>query len=232
MTTVYVHVHAHVPRARTRNGTFRGLLGLFVVATACTEPLPEAKPTATGSPTSTFHPGVAPAASLADRYRDAAAKIVTAARADRGAYAKLEVLTDRVGHRLSGSPELDRAIEWAQHALADDGHDVRTEPVMVPHWVRGTEQAAITSPVQRPLHIIGLGGTVSTGKTGITAPVVVVHDWTELDAKRDAVRGAIVLYDVAMPPYTETHGSGYGDVVQYRWGGASRAAASPARSPR
>jgi carboxypeptidase Q len=208
----------------TRMSAIRASLLASLVA--CVEPRPPGKTTAWIADTSTFHPGGAPAASLADRYRDAAAKIIAAARVDRGAYAKLEVLTDRVGNRLSGTPALDHAIEWAQRAMTEDGHDVHTEKVMIPHWVRGAEDAAITEPVQRPLHIIGLGGTVATDdrKGGITAPVVVVHDWAELDAKRDAVRGAIVLYDVAMPAYTDAHGAGYGEVVPYRWGGASHAA--------
>jgi carboxypeptidase Q len=195
-----------------------------VAVAACSAPPVAAKSPAWIADTSTFHAGAAPAASLADRYRDVAATIIAGARADRGAYAKLEVLTDRIGHRLSGSPDLDRAIEWAQHAMTDDGDAVHTEPVMIPHWVRGQEDAAITAPVQRELHLLGLGGTVATAKAGVTAPVVVVHDWAELDAKREAVKGAIVLYDVAMPAYDEVHGSGYGDVVPYRWKGAIEAA--------
>jgi carboxypeptidase Q len=95
---------------------------------------------------------------------------------------------------------------------------------MVPHWVRGAEDAALVTPTARPLHVIGLGGTVPTPKGGITAPVVVVRDWKELDSKRDQIQGAIVLYDVAMPVYSEQNGSGYGNVVDYRIAGASRAA--------
>jgi len=101
-----------------------------------------------------------PAAALAERYRDASKRIIAAARKDRGAYAKLETLTDRVGHRLSGSPELDRAIEWAQHAFAEDGHASHTERVMVPHWVRGAESAELVEPLQKPLFMLGLGGSI------------------------------------------------------------------------
>ncbi len=176
------------------------------------------------SDTTTFHPGAAPGASIADTYRDRAAKILTAARADRGAYRKLAQLTDHIGHRLSGSPELDRAIAWATQAMKDDGLEAHTEKIMVPHWVRGAEDGQLVTPIARPLHLLGLGGTVSTPKAGITAPVVVVHDWVELDAKHDAVKGAIVLYDVAMPAWTEQNESGYGEVVPYRWAGAQRAA--------
>jgi hypothetical protein len=198
-------------------------LALAVLA-ACVPLSREGKTPAWVDDTSTYKPGPPGRASLADRYRDVAAKILTAARADHGAYSKLEELTDHIGHRLAGSPELDRAIAWASSAMQADGLAVHTEKVMVPHWQRGAEDGALIAPVARPLHLIGLGGSVATPKGGITAPVVVVHDWKELDARKDAVRGAIVLYDVAMPAYTEEKGSGYGDVVEYRTRGPSRAA--------
>src|SRR5262245_18603568 len=129
----------------------------------------------TGAPATPAAP-----ASLADRYREAADKIVATAHADRDAYQKLAHLTDRIGNRLSGSPALGRAIAWAAQTMKQEGHDVRTEPVMVPHWVRGVESAEITAPIARPMHVLGLGGTVGTPKGGITAPVVVVHSWSEL----------------------------------------------------
>ncbi|HEU0033063.1 MAG TPA: M20/M25/M40 family metallo-hydrolase [Kofleriaceae bacterium] len=168
-------------------------------------------------------PGTA-STSIADRYREPAARILATARADRGAYQKLQYLTDHIGHRLSGSRELDQAIAWAAKAMKDDGHDTRTEPVQVPHWVRGVEQASIATPIVRPLHVIGLGGTEPTPKGGITAPVIVIRSFEELDAKAAQVKGKIVLFDVAMPPYSEVKGSGYGDVVKFRGKGPSRAA--------
>jgi carboxypeptidase Q len=167
----------------------------------------------------------APAPSrIADRYRDVAAKIVAAARADRGAYQKLAYLTDHIGHRLSGTRELDQAIAWAAQTMKDAGLTVRTEKVMVPHWVRGAEEGAITAPTHHALHLLTLGGSVATPKGGITAPVVVVHDWKELEANADKVKGAIVVYNVAMPAWSEEKGSGYGKTVEYRWAGASQAA--------
>jgi carboxypeptidase Q len=177
------------------------------------------------SDTSSYGPTVVPAASIADRYRDVAARLINAAQADRGAYAKLAQLTDRIGHRLSGSPELERAIAWAAQTMKDDGHQVRTEKVMVPHWVRGIEEAALLVPVARPLPVLGLGGTVPTPKGGLTANVVVIHDFAELEGRAAAIKGAIVLYDVAMPPWTEEKGNyGYGVAVPYRSKGPSLAA--------
>ncbi len=192
----------------------------LLLLAACTPPALQAKTPDWVQDTSSYTPHAAPSA--AERYRDTAARIVAAARADRGAYAKLAHLTDRIGHRFSGSPELDRAIQWATDTMTADQLAARTEKVMVPHWVRGAEEAAITSPIERPIDLIGLGGTVATPKGGLTAPLLVVHSWSELEAKE--VKGAIVLYDVAMPAWTEAEGSHYGDVVQFRWAGAIAAA--------
>ncbi len=163
---------------------------------------------------------------IADGYREVAASILAHARADGydGAWTKLAHLTDRIGHRLSGTKALERAVAWASQAMKDDGHDVRLEEIMVPHWVRGVESGALVAPRAEPLAIIGLGGTVATPKGGLTAPVVVVTSWADLEAKQGQVKGKIVLYDVAMPPWSEEHGTGYGDVVFYRWAGASAAA--------
>ncbi len=177
------------------------------------------------SDTSSYGPAVTPVASIADRYRDVSARIIEAAKADRGAYVKLAQLTDRIGHRLSGSPELERAVVWAAQAMKDDGHVVRNEKVMVPHWVRGVEAASLVTPVARPLPVIGLGGSVSTPKGGLTANVVVIHDFKELDVRAAEIKGAIVLYDVPMPPWSEDKGNyGYGIAVPYRSKGPSLAA--------
>jgi carboxypeptidase Q len=169
-------------------------------------------------------PAPPPATPIADAYRDVAAKIIAEARADRGSWDKLSHLTDRIGNRLAGTPQLDQAIAWAAEAMKADGHEVHTEKVMVPHWVRGAEHARITAPIQRDMVVITLGGSVGTPKGGVKGKVVVVHDWKDLAAKKADVKGAIVLFDVAMPAWTEEHGSGYGEVVPYRWASASAAA--------
>jgi carboxypeptidase Q len=128
-------------------------------------------------------PAPAPRSPIAARYGDVATRIIAAARADRGAYEKLAQLTDRIGPRLSGSAALERAVAWATQVLRDDGHAARAERVMVPHWQRGAEHAALTAPFQRPLRSLGLGGSVATPKAGRAAPVVVVNNFDELDAR-------------------------------------------------
>jgi carboxypeptidase Q len=162
---------------------------------------------------------------IADRYRDAAARIMEAALADEGAWQKLVFLTDRVGPRLSGSRALEQAIAWAADTMRAEGHEnVRLQKVMVPHWVRGQESAQLVAPVSRPMQILGLGGTVATPKKGLTGEVVVVESFEELDELGDRIRGKIVLFNRGLPPYSEEEGAGYGETVRYRVQGPARAA--------
>jgi len=157
-----------------------------------------------------------PRVKIAD-YRERAARIIGAALTSDRAYRRLAHLTDRIGHRLSGSNNLERAIEWALAEMRADGLDnVRAEKVMVPHWVRGAESLELTSPVARSLPMLGLGNSVGTPPEGITAEAIVVRSFDELDALGERARGKIVVYNV---PFTN-----YGQTVQYRGAGASRAA--------
>ena len=135
----------------------------------------------------------------------------------QGAYEDLAWLCDRIGHRLSGSPQLDEAIAWAQVRLKAAGLvNVHAEPVLVPHWVRGQESAELLLPTPHRLNILGLGGSVGTPEGGLTADVVVVGSFDALEKLGESVKGKIVLFDV---PY-----QGYGHTVVYRHDGAARAA--------
>lgn len=135
------------------------------------------------------------------------------------AYDRLAYLSDRIGNRLSGSPRLDQAIEWAKKEMIADGlENVHTETVMVPRWVRGKESAEMVAPVKRSMVMLGLGGSVGTGRRGITAEVITVSDFAELDERGAAgeIKNKIVCYNV---PFTR-----YGETVRYRSSGAVRAA--------
>ena len=161
------------------------------------------------------------APSIAEVYRNAAEQIIKATLAGNDGYTKLEELCDGIGHRLSGSPQLDQAIHWAADAMRADGQEnVRIEKVMVPHWVRGSESLTMIQPRQAPIAMLGLGGSIGTPPEGITAPVVVVKDEDELEALGEDARGKIVLFNNPMPTYDPEHGSGYGTTVRFRTGGA------------
>jgi carboxypeptidase Q len=169
--------------------------------------------------------GVAPSATpavpgvssvQAEAYRDEAARIIGAALTDDTAYRRLSYLTDRIGHRISGSTQLETAIRWAVDEMKRDGLErVRAEKVMVPRWVRGEESLELIEPEQRKLSMLGLGNSTGTPPEGITADAVVVRNFDELDRLGERVRGKIVVYNV---PFTT-----YGATVRYRGAGASRA---------
>ncbi len=156
-------------------------------------------------------------ANLTETYHDAASRLINAALADKEAYARLTYLCDRIGNRLSGSPALDQAVAWSVAQMKAAGlTNVQTIPAKVPHWVRGQESAQILAPVERPLHMLGLGMSVATPPEGITADALVVSNFDELAAAGEKVKGKIVVYNV---PY-----EGYGKTVIYRAIGPSRAA--------
>ena len=151
-------------------------------------------------------------------YRDATSRLVGEAVSSDAAWQRLAYLGDTYGHRLSGSPNLDAAIKWAVEEMKRDGlENVHTEPVKVPHWVRGHESLEIMGPILQPLVILGLGNSIGTPAAGIEADLIVVRSFEELDAARDRVKGKIVLFNV---PFTN-----YGETVRFRANGPSRAGA-------
>jgi hypothetical protein len=156
---------------------------------------------------------------LADQYRPAADKLIDAALADTEGYERLTYLCYRIGSRLSGSVALEQAIAWSAEQMKAAGlANVRVIPAKVPHWVRGAESGRILAPLDKPLHMLGLGMSVGTPPGGITADVVAVSSFDELASLgREKVQGKIVVYN---EPFT-----GYGPTRVYRSSGPSRAAA-------
>jgi carboxypeptidase Q len=154
---------------------------------------------------------------LADEYRAAANRLIDAALTDSTAYQRVGMVVDQFGARFSGTPQLEAAIDWILARMREDGlENVRGEPVMVPRWVRGEESLELVSPRRLKLRMLGLGGSVGTPASGITARVLVVSSFDELTRRAAEARGRIVLYDV---PFTE-----YRETVRYRVQGASQAA--------
>lgn len=163
-------------------------------------------------------------ASIGANERAVAARLIDAALADSAAYDRLALLTDTFGNRLSGSKALEDAIDWVLTTMKADGFaNVRGEPAMVPHWVRGEESAELTAPRRVPLHMLGLGMSVGTPRNGITAPVLVVSTFDELTRRASEAKGKIVLFDHPFPTDVEPM-AGYDQAVTYR-GGAPAAAA-------
>ena len=112
--------------------------------------------------------GPLPAQSIADRYRPAADRIIDAALKDSAAWNRLAEMTETFGARFSGTPALERAIDWMLATMKEDGlQNVRGERVMVPVWVRGAESAQLLLPREQNLPLLGLGGSIATPPAGI-----------------------------------------------------------------
>ena len=161
--------------------------------------------------------------SIHNQYRSIANKIIANAKTDSTAYKRLEYLCDTYGPRLSGSKNLERSIEWILQKMKQDNlENVKGQRVKVPTWIRGQESAMLIRPFKRKLSMLGLGGSVSTTKIGITSEVIVVNSFDELKIKEKEIKGNIVLFNV---PFTT-----YGETVRYRFYGASKAASFGAKA--
>lgn len=154
---------------------------------------------------------------LTAEHRQHAQDLITKAMGSDLAWERLTYMADTFGPRFSGSQNLEDAIDWIVETMEKDGFDkVWTQPVMVPHWVRGEESATLLSPREKDLPMLSLGGSVATPEGGISAEVIVVKSFEELEQVKDQVEGKIVLYNVEF--------TSYGRTVQYRVNGAIEAA--------
>src|SRR5678810_76162 len=132
---------------------------------------------------------------------DPVQRIVDAGLRSDGAYRKLAWLCDRIGPRLSGSQNLEKAIVWCMDEMKRDGLDnVHPEKAMVPHWVRGEASGRIVSPVPHPMAILALGMSDGTPASGITADVVEVSGLDEVKALGEKAKGKIVLFNKRIYP--------------------------------
>ncbi len=151
------------------------------------------------------------------------------------AYENLRHLTKKIGARLAGSPGMVKSEQWGLKMMQESGADKAwMQECMVPHWVRGGQDEAVANyddqrskkykPSKMPLDIIALGNSIGTGKNTLTAPVLLVNSFDELEKKKDEVKDKIVFYNYKFNnTYINTFLS-YRDAGQYRGQGPSRAA--------
>lgn len=143
------------------------------------------------------------------------------------AYSNLIQLTKHIGPRLSGSPQTYAAEKWGQEVLREAGAEkVYLQEAMIPHWVRGgkDEAALVSGKGKQSLSVIALGNSVSTPAGGITAPMILIRDFNELEKRRDEIRGKIVFFNHPFNVDFVWVFNAYAEAVPYRVTGASRAA--------
>jgi len=148
----------------------------------------------------------APAADAADSSPDAIdsaafaaadQKILAEVRDHSEAMANLEYLSDSIGARLTGSPQLKQANDWTREMLQKYGlanAHLEAWPV-ARSWMRGDARARIISPAAHPLTIASAAW--SPGTSGmLRGPVIYFDAKTKEEFARfhGKLKGAIVIY--------------------------------------
>jgi carboxypeptidase Q len=144
------------------------------------------------------HGGIAgPSPDEASLVPAADAKILSEIHEHSEAMQNLEYLSDSIGPRLTGSPQLKQANEWTRDMFQKYGlANVHLEPWTISHgWTRGTARAGIVSPAPHPLMIAAAGWSPST-PGAVRGPVVYFdankkEDFAKFHGK---LKGAIVIY--------------------------------------
>ncbi len=108
----------------------------------------------------------------------------------------MKYLTDRIGPRLTGSPQLDRASHWTLERFKEIGlSNARLEPwTIANNWTRGPATGRILSPTEATLTMATAGWSPSTNGAIRGAVLGLAYDKLEdLDKYRGKLKGAIIL---------------------------------------
>ncbi len=136
-------------------------------------------------------------------------------------YENLRVLCKQVGHRLSGSPQAVKAVEWGQKCMQESGADkVWLQAVNVPRWVRGEEHLKVSytgSKGFEEIPMLSIGNSTGTNGKLLEARVIMVDDINDFNALSDAeIKGNIIFFNYRFRQDYIVTFEGYGDAVKYR----------------
>jgi hypothetical protein len=110
--------------------------------------------------------------------------------------ADLSHLADRIGPRLTGSPQLDHASHWTLERFKELGlANAKLEPWTIANsWTRGSASGQVTAPATQRLTLETAGWSLATKGT-VRGPVmgVVAEKMEDLEKYRGKLNGAIVV---------------------------------------
>ena len=147
---------------------------------------------------------------------------------DRTAFKNLETLCKNYKGRITGSEQAEAAVEFTFQLMKEMNLDrVEKQPVQVPCWVRGEmERAHIQSGKKgiKEVSVTALGMSVGTGTNGLTAKVVEVQSFEELEKLGSKnIEGKIVFFNRPMDPTLINTFAAYGGAANQRTQGAAEA---------
>ncbi|MEO6584473.1 MAG: M20/M25/M40 family metallo-hydrolase [Ferruginibacter sp.] len=143
------------------------------------------------------------------------------------AYENLRFLCKKIGPRLSGSANAEKAVMATAKMLKAAGADtVYLQPCMVTHWIRGAKESGSVMVNGKifPLQLCALGNTVGTDSKGVSASVIEVKNFEELVQLGAAVKGKIVFFNIGMDPRHIRTFRAYGESGIGRRSGPAQAA--------
>ena len=139
-------------------------------------------------------------ATAASSCAEAAAKLMPIILGDSPMIENLRRLSDEVGGRVTGTPQMAKAIEWGVAGFRSAGVNVVTEKYTLPvTWKEGATRLTITAPasaaaVNAMLRAVSEGWGPATSRDGIEAPVIDIADGSAGEISRAGnIKGAILL---------------------------------------
>src|SRR5215813_13057086 len=126
---------------------------------------------------------------------EAASRILPLVMGDSPLADNLRRLTDEVGGRVTGSPQMVKAVEWAKGAFRAAGVDVHAEKYILPvSWSEGETHLELLGPSQFPVRLVSTGWSPATPSGGVEATIVDVGSGSEEEfAHAGNFKGAILL---------------------------------------
>jgi len=157
------------------------------------------------------------------------ARIYSAAQNDSTSYYILRGLCKNYPNRLGGSANSIRAIDYMKSIMEQEKFDtVYLQECTVTHWDRGGEEIGTIKSNKvgsTRLSVCTLGNSVGTPNKGINAEIVEVKSFEELEKLGEkAIKGKIVFFNKPMDATKINSFEAYGEVVGFRFSGASVAA--------
>lgn len=148
---------------------------------------------------------------------------------DTTAYHNLRLLCKNHKGRITGTPEANKAVDFVAELMQQmQLSRVEKQPVTVPRWVRGEAEKAFIVASQNDkteVPVSALGMSIGTGEKGLTAPVIEVQNFKELETLGTKnIAGKIVFFNRPMDPTLVNTFAAYGGAGDQRSQGAAQAA--------
>ena len=177
---------------------FASLLLCFIASLSSSAQLPPPKDSL--SPASSGQSAAACSATDASSCAQAAAKILPQVMGPSPLEENLRRLTDEIGGRVTGSPQMAKAIEWAVAAFRAEGVEVHTEKYLLPvTWGEGNTSLEVLGPVRFPVRLVSEGWSPGFQETSGGSRLVDIGDGTE----GDFYRAGAVVKDAILLVHTE-----------------------------